>query len=876
MAIFKDSFPSFVKDELNKRQNNISNHSFQTIATLTNRTAWIRMISGVSITNYPTAANDWVLYGGDNKNIPQIFSGYTNQSNLNNNLMGIRPIPGILNIDVDSISANGSLRKVTVNFFCPDVKQLEILEKLYMRPGYSVCVEWGWSSNIGDNKILSSLPKFGDEFLKINTNQSTSLSNLSLLDIYKNAYSYVQNSNGNYDVCIGKISNYNWRVRPDGGYDCSTTIITYGEILESLKVNYVANASINSVGIGLMPPVGSTYSSSELPRQHYEKSLLDGLLFEMKSWVEQQPNGVYDVVTKNQNTPSLSKVNSTTVFNPLNIANPVINVNSTSVGNNIIDYTYKIFSTDQIPNSSELSEIDVNSTSNSAKKSYIMLRDFCRLISDYILPVNNNGKITNITTSPIKLSSPDDTQESVKINAYPIQLPMDVNICVFYPSFWVEGVELTQKSSTQLSEDNIKKPQNGNTFADTISLARANNLENPAYITQMIVNVSNFDATNPKPINSINIIQTTANNQISDYIAKSVNSILAFSKVNGDIYTAGVILKDPLVTPILNSLTSLNNGYVVTTDEGFKFIIDNNKIVQNFKGLDYQQKFSFSSTSPAGIKVTSNLALSDVIDIEKLTNVLENLSLANRSQYFDQLFQAATLESANINNQIVSNIVKNIFDPIKSYKFFADNIGSSAFVGNIFISIDFIVNALDRNEASDPNSKSEVSLSGLFTSILAGIQNSIGSINDLRLFVDPLDNIARIVDIEYVDQNTNNLFEIQLHNTNSVVKSYNLESLIFPEQSTLIAVSAQTKSGKLGYGNQHLVAYNDGIIDRVIQQIDTPVQSANISKIDEIQILLGSIASYYKSIIEHKKPYSLEPNLSASKVALPTTSVLAL
>jgi hypothetical protein len=99
-----------------------------------------------------------------------------------------------------------------------------------MRPGFTICVEWGWSHKLSTGDI-QSLPNFGKNFLD--------KKEVSLMELYAEAYDEVKKSNGNYDICIGKIQNYSWNARTDGGYDCEVTIVTYGEILESLKCNYI-------------------------------------------------------------------------------------------------------------------------------------------------------------------------------------------------------------------------------------------------------------------------------------------------------------------------------------------------------------------------------------------------------------------------------------------------------------------------------------------------------------------------------------------------------------------------------------------------------------------------------------------------------------
>jgi hypothetical protein len=55
---------------------------------------------------------------------------------------------------------------------------------------------------------------------------------------------------GNYDALYGFIKNYSWKAKPDGGYDCSVTVISIGEILESLKINYAeSDTDVPSNGV---------------------------------------------------------------------------------------------------------------------------------------------------------------------------------------------------------------------------------------------------------------------------------------------------------------------------------------------------------------------------------------------------------------------------------------------------------------------------------------------------------------------------------------------------------------------------------------------------------------------------------------------------
>jgi hypothetical protein len=140
---------------------------------------------------------------------------------------GIVPMPGITDAKINTVSAEGALREAIVNFSCYNRAQLEILETLYMRPGYNVLLEWGWNpyiGNLGDveDGNYSAIDKFFDpnsDFDIINE------------QIRKNK----ENSSGNYDGFIGYVKNFSYQAREDGGYDCTTELISSNSLLESLQ-----------------------------------------------------------------------------------------------------------------------------------------------------------------------------------------------------------------------------------------------------------------------------------------------------------------------------------------------------------------------------------------------------------------------------------------------------------------------------------------------------------------------------------------------------------------------------------------------------------------------------------------------------------------
>ena len=144
MSIFRETFPKFIISELKRRQDGMQLRNPAFLQQLNTRSAWVRMTSGVNYEGTNTLAKQYVLQGGTLVNNTSLRtglgSGGTNTYDLQTpggttQRLGIRPMPGITNVQIQSKGAYGSLQEATVTFKCWDIKQLEDLELLYMSPG---------------------------------------------------------------------------------------------------------------------------------------------------------------------------------------------------------------------------------------------------------------------------------------------------------------------------------------------------------------------------------------------------------------------------------------------------------------------------------------------------------------------------------------------------------------------------------------------------------------------------------------------------------------------------------------------------------------------------------------------------------------------
>ena len=279
MSIFKSTFKNFVKNQINARQNLVSVNGDRAVELqkYSAATPWVKMTSFVDyadVIKNPDAkpnkdlAKKYVLMGGTlypdmNDKTDKLFSlrsgilqkggaygtdlgsSKTDKADLQ---YGIRPMPGITSVNVKSKSAYGSLREATVKFFAWDVKQLEDLLILYMRPGYPVLLEWGWSMYVdtggivdekGNDKEDKNNPKVVNPKVKsfddytINCFQE----NLTQQEIYDAIETNQHKFGGNYEAMLGLIRNYETSMLPNGGFECTTTLISIGDVIDSLKMN---------------------------------------------------------------------------------------------------------------------------------------------------------------------------------------------------------------------------------------------------------------------------------------------------------------------------------------------------------------------------------------------------------------------------------------------------------------------------------------------------------------------------------------------------------------------------------------------------------------------------------------------------------------
>jgi murein DD-endopeptidase MepM/ murein hydrolase activator NlpD len=256
--IIGKKLPQWVLNQLETRanQNSKDSRDNDNILYLANKTAWVRLVSSINIsqsdqnyfksilevsniTNAESLAKEFILFGGTSKYLNK--DSYKQRSGLGKDgaygilgtkeiqEFGYRPMPGITSVNIDTQGRLGSVRSATINFKCWDKSQLDIIDTLYFKLGFTMFLEWGHTFYYpsGTNKIKSTEEYAIDPFQKNLTKEEISF------QIAKSS----RKSEGNYDAMLGMVTNFNFSYNQEGGYDCTLKIIALGALGDSIKIN---------------------------------------------------------------------------------------------------------------------------------------------------------------------------------------------------------------------------------------------------------------------------------------------------------------------------------------------------------------------------------------------------------------------------------------------------------------------------------------------------------------------------------------------------------------------------------------------------------------------------------------------------------------
>jgi hypothetical protein len=429
------------------------------------------------------------------------------------------------------------------------------------------------------------------------------------------------------------------------------------------------------------------------------------------------------------------------------------------------------------------------------KNVYIKLEDFCDLINRFLMLSNNKGNL-------IILRTKNYNGADLLCRAHPFQISANPAVCLIRPDFWLETTLQVSEKDKQKAKEIQKATQDtsyGNPKSVSDSVKNALRSDDYFSIILYITEYLNKQLSTSRYEN-FEDLQNIANNmfvQLENYISK------IDTKKNDD----GTYLIEYNFEDITIRQENVKSLSVDETRIGF---ISPN-IDEKTKNLIIKLFNDYSDKNPL-FTLKSNTEQWG----EKLYDLFKARPLAQ--QFNKAQIEAGNLVAAYDNVSEASKDIQFGLSALKSLDpYFVTGNRYKGKIGKIYLNLDYIYKLIAPigTEISDPKRENNKNLANILKQLLTEVQNNLGSINDFELFVDPTFNTTRIIDKNLVE-GTKDVYSITVDNKKTTAKSYGIRSNIFPEQSNIIAISAQAKSGALGEKNQHLVAYNKGIQDRII------------------------------------------------------------
>jgi len=249
---------------------------------MANKSGWIRVVSSVNITgSYADSikritklpsdeeklAKSFVLFGGTSAytgkmDVTQI-SPDRNSDPLDdfknttapryepkpyfdvNNIdptYGLRPIAGITAAKITTQGKLGSILQADIDFKVNTKQQLDVVDILYFKLGYTMFIEWGNTffykqknnptNQLEPYDVLQKSEDYAVDPFKADMDEAK-----LRVEIAK----AIRQTDGNYDAMVGLVTNFSFTSNTEGGYDCKLKVIGPGMLAESMRTNTIAS-----------------------------------------------------------------------------------------------------------------------------------------------------------------------------------------------------------------------------------------------------------------------------------------------------------------------------------------------------------------------------------------------------------------------------------------------------------------------------------------------------------------------------------------------------------------------------------------------------------------------------------------------------------
>jgi hypothetical protein len=799
-SIIGAGFSDFVQKqiELRQKKNKIANKNADTIFYQNANTAFLRLSSGVDVgENDPSRAKKYQLYNLRFDGQPATgygLGGNTAYGWESNSGYGFVPPPGLISADIKAMN-RGSLREANINLLCHSMDQFEIIDQLYLRLGYSMLLEWGWSWYFNNDE------KLGPSYHNVATDQFFFNNSTNYVNLLNQIQNDRDKSCGNYDAMLGRIVNYSWNLERDGSYNITLTMRSVGDVIESIKTNTNLNTSTDTVN-----------NEGPALNVNSNKSTLNRILYELSKKVPSDKGSVrsLDGVTTGYIEGLLKDVKSSnTKGDDPNSVKDVLKVNYINLKpENANGATYNQF--------------------------YIKLGKLIDIIQNFLLyysPKQDNQAIINFSS---------DRNENFCFT-FPAHGSLDPRVCLIPVNAKLENpIVDTQdpNAPTGVTHNYLIKEYQYTWYEVSW---RFGNRSTGEYNSKI------WDPTNPS-----SIIPSEVQNKLSSFQPGSVIVI------NGPVDAGGSQTKtvNRLSDKALAFLKSTPNGEDLKDDYADKWTYstfngDTSYPLDAELNKEYLIKNGITNVSSTG----SSAVFVDSVDIVDQRLSQQN-GEEYRTTYYIYKHTAVTHTYFNPNELVPSTPASDEAPPsdkvtteyIKGTGFRVDDkyVGSTM---DIYVNMDYIVTTLANYIDVNTNT---ISAFDFLEKLMLGIQNALGCINNFTTVYDEDSNVFRIIDSTFIP-NLDKLESVKQYfakppvefithtldtNQGSFVRDAIVKTKLSNNFATMVTVGAQANGNVVGENATALSKWNVGLYDRIIKEKLDTISVNNPNSRDNSQTLL--------------------------------------
>ncbi len=762
--------------------------------------------------------NEGYVKSGDIKD-----SSYHNYESL-----GFRPTPGIESVAVKSKGTYGTLREAEVNFKAWTLEDLEVMQALYLRPGYSILLEWGHSIHLESSEEGSK----GNLNTQIETYKKFLRDNIAdpMLTFEKELLKITQDSDYNYDSFVGYISNFNWSINEQGGYDCMVKIISKGSVLESIACTFDPSA--------VYPADQMTRLKEDKGKQE-RKSIYHKLFTEMQYWVD----GGTSSTEINQ------VASAATLTNPAVLAYNLYTEGAESTVNTIVDGVKAIpgaasdafFGNDEdllaanaVAESFEAKQAMQNEAFK-AKYNKLLGGDLFYFEGDtYSFGKTESGNSGYAGLDEDELEYYLNKQfkeygltfERTGAGSYikvkdesDNSLTVSTNSTFGAARDYREGLKLADfiQERSVLPEDQLTEEQK----TERERLAKlAEQQETDRKKDEETAKATDAETTGLSSEGVIMPVYSKSNfvRQSAEHFRKTLNEFAAFRLKDLELKDSGALDNDNLneFWIPLNVVLDVFNNYVTLIDATKPKSKGTNsngrKLTQFYSGTSDKNPTGLYEKSLKYLTSDQHFSINPMVCVlpkkPRLTTLVD--SEGNNIEWPDgqgTSFPLGVIWKNGFHQQVESAFTQGLIR------------GEQNDILNILISVQFLQDELDKivkaNEDSDKNENNNIVY--FLKILLKAMNESMGGVNDLDIFYDEGDDLFYIVDRKVTPALRNLIPTLSLSGTKSVMTNVSISSQISKNIGNMVSIAAQGTEGNSRDNVGPLLKWNTGLLDRHIR-----------------------------------------------------------